>query len=73
MYSVKYDVVLDPFLGTGTTMAAAMASGRNCVGFEIDSIEKKSFPWYIKKRKLDGVVKSLIYCVVAVFQELDIL
>jgi modification methylase len=36
MYSVKKDVVLDPFLGTGTTMAAAMASGRNSVGFEID-------------------------------------
>lgn len=36
MYSVKNDTVLDPFLGTGTTMAAAMASGRNSVGFEID-------------------------------------
>ena len=36
MYSIKQDVVLDPFLGTGTTMAAAMASGRNSVGFEID-------------------------------------
>jgi len=36
MYSVKEDVVLDPFLGTGTTMAAAMASARNSVGFEID-------------------------------------
>ncbi|MDY6791613.1 MAG: site-specific DNA-methyltransferase [Thermodesulfobacteriota bacterium] len=36
MYSVKEDVVLDPFLGTGTTMAAAMASGRNSIGFEID-------------------------------------
>ena len=36
MYSVKGDVVLDPFLGTGTTIAAAMASGRNGVGVEID-------------------------------------
>jgi DNA modification methylase len=36
MYSVKGDVVLDPFLGTGTTMAAAMATGRSSVGFEID-------------------------------------
>jgi predicted nucleotide-binding protein (sugar kinase/HSP70/actin superfamily) len=27
---------VDPFLGTGTTMAAAMASGRNCLGFEIN-------------------------------------
>jgi len=36
MYSVKGDQVLDPFLGTGTTMAAAMATGRNSVGYELD-------------------------------------
>ena len=36
MYSVKGDVVLDPFLGTGTTVAAAMTSGRNSIGVEID-------------------------------------
>ena len=29
-------MVLDPFMGLGTTMLAAMAAGRNCVGFEID-------------------------------------
>ena len=37
MYSVKGDVVLDPFLGTGTTIAAAMTSGRNSIGVEIDN------------------------------------
>ena len=37
MYSVKGDRVLDPFLGTGTTMAAAMAAGRNSVGYEMDA------------------------------------
>lgn len=36
MFSTKNDIVVDPFLGTGTTMAAAMATGRNCIGFEID-------------------------------------
>jgi DNA modification methylase len=36
MYSVRGDRVLDPFMGTGTTMLAAMASGRNSVGFELD-------------------------------------
>ena len=36
MYSVKGDVILDPFLGTGTTVAAAMTSGRNSFGVEID-------------------------------------
>jgi modification methylase len=37
MYSVKGDMVLDPFLGTGTTIIASIASGRNSVGYEIDS------------------------------------
>ena len=36
MFSVKGDLILDPFLGTGTSMAAAMASCRNSVGYEID-------------------------------------
>ena len=36
MYSVKGDVVLDPFLGTGTTTTAAMTSGRSSIGIEID-------------------------------------
>jgi len=36
MYSVKGDTVLDPFAGTGTTMAAAMTACRNSVGVELD-------------------------------------
>ena len=36
MFSIKGDTVLDPFLGTGTTTAAAMTAGRNSVGIEID-------------------------------------
>ncbi|MGB9925405.1 MAG: DNA-methyltransferase [Candidatus Bathyarchaeales archaeon] len=36
MYSIKGDMVLDPFFGTGTTMVAAMAAGRNSIGFEAD-------------------------------------
>jgi DNA modification methylase len=35
MYSIKEDAVLDPFLGTGTTMVAAMATGRNSISFEV--------------------------------------
>ena len=38
MYSVKGDLVLDPFMGTGTTALAAMAANRNSMGFEIDTI-----------------------------------
>ena len=36
MFSVKGDRVLDPFLGLGTTMYAAMAAGRSSIGYEID-------------------------------------
>ena len=36
MYSLKGDTVLDPFLGTGTTMLAAMALERNSVNIEIE-------------------------------------
>jgi hypothetical protein len=36
MFSVRHDTVLDPFLGTGTTIHAAIASQRNSVGVEID-------------------------------------
>lgn len=37
MYSIQNDTVLDPFLGTGTVTAAAIASARNSVGIEIDT------------------------------------
>ncbi|MCK5541152.1 MAG: site-specific DNA-methyltransferase [Desulfobacterales bacterium] len=42
MYSVKGDIVLDPFLGTGTVMAASMTGARNSIGFEIDNMLKKT-------------------------------
>ena len=35
MFSVYGDTVLDPFMGLGTTNAAAMSCGRNSVGFEV--------------------------------------
>ncbi|WP_202925373.1 site-specific DNA-methyltransferase [Mucilaginibacter sp. 14171R-50] len=36
MYSVKGDTIFDPFLGTGTSTLAAIASERNSIGVEID-------------------------------------
>jgi DNA modification methylase len=36
MFSFYGDTVLDPFVGTGTTMVAALRSGRNSIGIEID-------------------------------------
>lgn len=37
MFSVIGDVVLDPFMGTGTTSVAALATGRNSVGIDISA------------------------------------
>jgi DNA modification methylase len=37
MFSVKGDTVVDPFLGTGTTLHAAAAAARNSIGFEIEA------------------------------------
>ncbi|WP_456341476.1 DNA-methyltransferase [Thermovibrio sp.] len=36
MFSIKQDVVLDPFLGLGTTTKVAAELGRNSIGYEID-------------------------------------
>jgi len=36
MFSFVGDTVLDPFLGTGTTAAAAAKWGRNSIGYEVD-------------------------------------
>ncbi|NVM55693.1 MAG: site-specific DNA-methyltransferase [Candidatus Helarchaeota archaeon] len=46
MYSIQGDIVLDPFLGIGTTLLAAMASNRNSIGYEIE----RGFKEVIHKR-----------------------
>lgn len=38
MFSFVGDTVFDPFLGTGTTSAAAARSGRNSIGSEVDPV-----------------------------------
>lgn len=51
MYSVQLDVALDPFMGTGTTVLAAMVAGRNSIGIEIDT----SFEEYIVNSAINSV------------------
>jgi site-specific DNA-methyltransferase (adenine-specific) len=38
MFSFTGDTVLDPFCGSGTTMVAAMRTGRNSLGIEVDPL-----------------------------------
>ncbi|MFL2521028.1 MAG: DNA-methyltransferase [Halobacteriales archaeon] len=50
MFSVQGDLVLDPYLGTGTTLLSAIASGRNSVGIELN----ESFGGHITQRITDN-------------------
>ena len=50
LYSFKTDIILDPFMGSGTTAIAALKSDRKYVGFEIskeyiDLIKKRTAPF----------------------------
>ncbi len=36
MFSFAGDTVLDPFVGTGSTIIGAMSSGRNSIGIDIE-------------------------------------
>lgn len=50
MFSFVGDTILDPFLGTGTTSLAAMQTGRNSIGYEIDP----EYLAYAKRRLFDS-------------------
>ena len=54
MFSFVGDTVLDPFMGTGSTLVAAARCGRNSIGVEIESS-------YAKKAKvrLESELQSL--------------
>jgi len=55
MFSFIGETVLDPFLGSGTTMKVALALGRNAIGYEIN----EEFLEVIKKKL--GVKNNLMY------------
>jgi site-specific DNA-methyltransferase (adenine-specific) len=53
MFSFTADTVLDPFCGSGTTMVAALRSGRNSIGVEIDPDYCRMAARYLKAETAD--------------------
>jgi len=49
MFSIKEDMVFDPFVGAGTTTIAAMVAGRNSIGVEIEENFKEIIEASINK------------------------
>jgi DNA modification methylase len=53
MFSFTGDTVLDPFCGSGTTMVAALRTGRNSIGVEIDPEYCRMTARYLKAETAD--------------------
>jgi len=56
LYSFKGDIVLDPFMGSGTTAVSAVKSDRKFVGYDINqeyiSLAEKRLQPYMMQMKL---------------------
>ncbi|MGA2221494.1 MAG: site-specific DNA-methyltransferase [Verrucomicrobiia bacterium] len=53
MFSFAGDTVLDPFCGTGTTLVAALKTGRNSIGVEIEPEYCRMAARYLKAENSD--------------------
>ena len=53
MFSFTRDTVLDPFCGSGTTMVAALRTGRNSIGIDIDTEYCRMAARYLKAENTD--------------------
>ncbi|MGB9005097.1 MAG: site-specific DNA-methyltransferase [Candidatus Aminicenantales bacterium] len=58
MFSFMGDTVIDPFCGSGTTMVAAMRTGRNSVGVEIEPEYCRQAARYLKAESTDLFKKT---------------
>lgn len=59
MFSQRGDVVLDPFVGLGTTALAAILCERNSVGYEIDSLLRDIIDHNIQNFDVDEANRSI--------------
>lgn len=53
MFSFTGDTVMDPFCGSGTTMVAALRTGRNSIGVDIDPGYCRMAARYLKAETAD--------------------
>ncbi len=64
MFSFAGDTVLDPFLGTGSTTIAAIRSGRNSIGIDIEpkylDFARREVASEISKRRLLGAQEAFL-------------
>lgn len=62
MYSFKDDVILDPFIGSGTTAIAALQSDRRYVGYDIEKkyVDIANDKLKAEKNKLEKAEKKLL-------------
>ena len=54
LYSFETDIILDPFMGSGTTAIAALKNNRKYIGFEIKKEYITLAEQRLKKLKVDG-------------------
>jgi len=54
--SVEGDIILDPFMGSGTTAIASLKNKRNVIGYEID---KEVYDYSIERVEKYFITESL--------------
>jgi len=62
LYTFQGDVVLDPFVGSGTTCVAAIKAGRHFVGFDVEEkyikVAKRRISKYLNQKRLTDYASS---------------
>ena len=63
LYSFENDVVLDPFMGSGTTAVAALMTNRKFIGYDVDKnyvkLAEKRISEFLEKRKQKKITEVI--------------